>query len=107
MQKIKKGDTVEVIAGKDLGAKGEVLVMLPKEERVVVERVNIVKRHRKPRQTGGRAPQQGIQEFEAPLHISNVMLVCKQCGETTRVGFHFNEEKRKVRFCKKCKQDID
>jgi large subunit ribosomal protein L24 len=106
MQKIKKGDTVEVIAGKDIGVQGQVLVVLPKEDRVVVEQVNIIKRHRKPRQVG-RTQQKGIQEYEAPIHISNVMLICKQCGEATRVGFRFNEEQRKVRFCKKCKQDIE
>jgi large subunit ribosomal protein L24 len=105
MQKIKKGDTVEVIAGKDLGTQGRVLSIIPKENRVVVEKVNIVTKHRKPRQVG-RGQQQGIQKFEAPIDLSNVMLVCQNCGEATRVGFRFTDEGRKERFCKKCKATI-
>jgi large subunit ribosomal protein L24 len=107
MQRIKKGDTVEVIAGKDLGSRGEVLRVLPKDERVVVERVNIVKKHQKPQRAGRGQTQPGIIEFEAPINLSNVQLVCTQCQSKTRVNYHINEEGRKVRVCKKCKQDID
>jgi large subunit ribosomal protein L24 len=107
MNRIKKGDTVEVIAGKDLGQQGEVLTVLPKDNRVVVARVNIVKKHQKPRQAGRQQTQPGIVEFEAPFDLSNVMLVCTQCKQSTRVGFRVNEEGVKVRVCKKCKQDID
>jgi large subunit ribosomal protein L24 len=107
MQRIRKGDTVEVIAGKDLGRRGEVVRVLPKDDRVVVNQINIVKRHTRPRQGPGGQVQQGILEKEAPLHLSNVMLVCTQCSKRTRVGFRINEEGRKVRFCKKCQQDID
>ena len=107
MQRIKKGDTVEVIAGKDLGQQGAVLRVLPKFDRVVVEGVNIAKKHQKPRQAGNQQTQAGIIEFEAPLHLSNVMLVCTQCKNATRVNFRLNEEGHKVRVCKKCKQDID
>ncbi len=107
MQRIKKGDTVKVIAGKDKGVEGQVLRVLPKDNRVVVERVNVVKKHQKPVQAGNQQTRPGIIEFEAPLHASNVMLVCTQCKQPTRVGFRINEEGRKVRVCKRCKQDID
>lgn len=108
MQKIKKGDTVEVIAGKDNGRRGAVLTIFPKENRVVVERVNIVKKHQRQQATGGRQQQRpGIVEFEAPIDLSNVMLVCKNCGERTRVGFRIDEEEKKVRVCRKCNGDID
>ena len=107
MQKIRKGDTVEVIAGKDRGQRGAVLIVLPKEHRVVVERVNIVKKHQKQQQTGGRTPvAAGIIEFEAPISLSNVMLVCKSCDKRTRVGIRENEEKRLVRYCKQCGQEV-
>lgn len=107
MQRIKKGDTVQVIAGKDLGQQGKVLGVILKTDRVTVERINIAKKHQKPRQAGNQQTQPGIVEFEAPLHMSNVMLVCTQCNQATRVGFRINEENRKVRVCKKCGQDID
>jgi|SRR4051812_44908416 len=107
MQKIKKGDKVEIIAGKDKGQQGNVLRMIKKEERLVVEAHNLVKKHRKAQQQGQQAVQAGIIEKEAPLHISNVMLVCTQCGQPTRVGFHENAQGRRVRVCKKCNQDID
>ena len=107
MQRIKRGDTVEVIAGKDKGTRGEVLRVLPKQERVVVELVNIVKKHQRPVQAGRAQVQPGIIEFEAPIHWSNVMLVCPQCGNKTRVGFRYTVDGVKVRYCKKCDQDID
>ncbi len=107
MQRIKRGDTVEVIAGKDIGARGEVLRVIPKENRVVVAQVNIAKKHQRPMQAGRQQVQPGIIEFEAPLHLSNVMLVCTQCDERTRVGFRINEDGEKVRVCRKCGADID
>lgn len=107
MQRIKKGDTVEVIAGKDKGSRGEVLRVVPKAEGVVVERVNIAKKHQRPVQAGRGQVQPGIIEFEAPIHLSNVMLVCPQCESATRVGFRVNEDGSKVRVCRKCGQDID
>lgn len=106
MQRIKKGDTVEVIAGKDIGQRGEVLSVLPKVNRVVVEKVSIVKKHQKQQQTRSGV-RQGIVQFEAPIDLSNVMLVCKACDQRTRVGFRVNEEGSKVRVCKKCGQDVD
>lgn len=107
MQRIKKGDTVEVIAGKDVGARGEVLRVLRKENRVVVAQVNIAKKHQRPMQAGRQQIQPGIIEFEAPLDLSNVMLICTQCGQPTRVGFRVNEDGVKVRVCRKCGADID
>jgi large subunit ribosomal protein L24 len=106
MQRIKRGDTVEVIAGKDQGLRGEVLRVLPKDEGVVVERVNIVKKHQKPMQAGRGQIQPGIIEFEAPIHLSNVMLVCPQCEKATRVGFRVDEDGTKVRVCRACGNDI-
>ena len=107
MQRIKKGDTVKVIAGKDRGQQGQVLRVLPKNNRVVVEQVNIVKKHQKRQQAGSQQTQPGIIEFEAPMDLSNVQLICTQCKLPTRVGFRINEEGHKVRVCKHCNQDID
>lgn len=107
MQRVKKGDTVEVIAGKDLGARGTVLTVLPKEDRVVVERVNILKRHRKARQAGNQQIPAQIVEFEGPIHLSNVMVVCPSCGKKARVGFRVRDDGFKVRVCKQCDKDIE
>ena len=107
MQNIKKGDTVQVIAGKDLGQQGTVLHVLPKANRVIVERVNIVKKHQRAQQAGNQQIPAGIIEKEAPMNLSNIQLVCTQCKQRTRVSFRINEEGRKVRVCKHCKQDID
>ena len=102
MQRIQQGDMVEVIAGKDKGVRGEVVRVLKKEKRVIVNGVNIMKRHRKARPApGGQQIPAQIIEFEAPLHISNVMLVCPESDERTRVGFRFTDDGRKVRYSKK------
>ena len=102
--KIKKGDRVKVIAGKDKDKEGLVLRSLPKRQRVVVEKVNIAKKAMRPTQQN---PQGGITSIEAPIHVSNVMLVCPECKEATRVGSRVNEDGKKVRVCKKCGKDID
>jgi large subunit ribosomal protein L24 len=107
MRKIKKGDKVEVIAGKDLGERGEVVTVMVKDSRVVVSGVNIGKKHEKARQVGNRQIPAQIVEFNAPLHVSNVMLVCPSCDKASRVGFRFKDDGRKVRFCKACNADID
>jgi large subunit ribosomal protein L24 len=111
MQRIKKDDTVEVIAGKDKGTRGKVLRVVTKNNKVVVEKVNIAKKHQKRQQQQQRDGQQtgGILEFEAPLDASNVMLVCTNCNKRTRVGFRITDEGRKVRVCKhpECGKDID
>jgi len=104
---IKKGDTVEVISGDDWGLQGTVQWMLPKRNRAVVSGVNIVKKHQRPIRAGRGQVQPGIIEFEAPIHASNVMLVCPQCGQRTRVGFVRQEDGRKVRVCKRCGEAID
>lgn len=107
MQRIKKGDTVEVIAGKDLGERGPVVSVLVKEERVVVEGVNVLKRHEKAKQAGRQQVKAQIVEFNGPIHLSNVMLVCPSCDKASRIGFKVREDGTKTRFCKKCSADID
>ena len=101
---VKKGDRVKVIAGKDKGKEGEIIRALPKKGRVVVEKVNVVKKAMRPTQAN---PQGGISSIEAPINASNVMLVCPSCKAATRVGHRFDEEGKKHRVCKKCGKDID
>lgn len=107
MQRIKVGDTVEVIQGRDRGVRGEVFRVIPKKDRVVVDRVNVMKKHQQAQQAGRRTTQAGIVEFEAAIHLSNVMLVCPQCDQRTRVGFRVDDDSMKVRVCRKCGEDID
>jgi large subunit ribosomal protein L24 len=102
--RIRKDDTVIVIAGKDKGSSGRVLKVMPKEERVVVEGVNLVKRHTKP---DIAHPQGGVVSKEAPLHISNVQLRDPKTGKPTRVGFKVNDKGRKVRVAKGSGVEID
>ena len=102
--KIRKNDTVIIIAGKDRGKSGKVRLALPKEDRVVVEGVNMIKRHSRAR---GAARQAGIIELEAPLHASNVMLICNKCNKPTRVSLRSLEDGRKARFCRSCNEIID
>jgi large subunit ribosomal protein L24 len=104
---IKKGDTVEVISGNDLGFRGTVQRLLPKKNRVVVAGVNVVKKHQRPVRAGRSEVQAGVIEFEAPISISNVMLVCSHCDERTRVSFSQQEDGSKVRVCKRCGEVID
>jgi large subunit ribosomal protein L24 len=104
--KIRKGDTVEVVTGENKGERGTVQRLIGKDDRVVVSGVNIVKKHQKPRQAGRGQTQAGIIEFEAPIHLSNVMLVCPKCGEPTRVGYFINESNVKTRICKRCQSEI-
>ncbi len=101
---VKKGDTVIITAGKDKGKKGKVLSASPKEDRVVVEGVNMVKRHTKPTQ---KVMQGGIIEKASPVHCSNVMLVCSRCGKPSRTGMKVLENGQIVRMCKKCGEVID
>jgi len=100
---IHAGDKVKVIAGKDKGKEAKVLAALPYKQRVIVERINMVKKATRPTQ---RNQQGGILEIEAPIHVSNVMLVCPSCSQPTRVGRKRIEGTR-VRVCKKCGNDID
>ena len=106
--RIKVGDEVEVISGDDKGLRGTVQRIQPKSNRLVVNGINMVKKHQKPRPTGGRTPTQGgIIEFEAALDASNVMLVCPHTGEPTRIGIRRDEVGRVIRYSKKSGQDID
>ena len=107
MKRIKTGDTIVVIAGKDIGVRGEVVRVLHKRNRVVVNGVNTMKRHRKARQVGNQQIPAQIVDFDAPIHISNVMLVDPKTGEPTRVGFKFTEDGRKVRYAKKSGNILD
>lgn len=102
--RIRKDDTVIVIAGKDKGRSGRVLMVMPKEERVVVEGVNMVRRHTKP---DIAHPQGGVVSKEAPLHLSNVALRDPKTGKPTRVGFKVNDKGRKVRVAKVSGVEID
>ena len=102
--KIRKNDTVLVIAGKDKGKKGKVRFAYPKKEKIIVEGINFIKKHSKAR---GQVRQAGIIDLEAPLHVSDVMLLCQKCNRPTRIGFTFLEDGRKVRICRSCKEVID
>ncbi len=123
--KIKKGDTVEVIAGNDKGMRGTVHRVIPgrvqlrrraqkgtrsappdhSKDRIVVSGVNLVKKHQRP--TGDVRTQVGIIEREGPIHVSNVALVCPHCQQRTKVGYQILETGVKVRFCKSCSQTVD
>ena len=102
--KVKKGDKVQVIAGKDKGKQGTILRSVPTRNRVVVEGCGIVKKAVRPTQQN---PQGGIMSIEAPIHVSNVMVICPECKQPTRVSHRKNEAGKNVRVCKKCGKDID
>ena len=101
--KIKKDDKVIILSGKYKNKKGKVLKVIPKDGRIIVEGVNIVKKHRRPKKQGEKG--QRI-EVASPIDISNAMLICPKCGKNTRVGYKVLENKEKVRVCKKCEQEI-
>jgi large subunit ribosomal protein L24 len=101
---IKKGDTVLVLSGKDKDKKGRVLAIFPSKQKLIVEGVNIVKKHQKPSR---KYPQGGIIEKEGLIHTSKVMLVCPKCDKPTRIGARILEDGKKVRVCKKCKEVIE
>ena len=106
--RIKVNDEVEVIAGNYKGVRGAVQRVFPDKGRVVVAGVNVVKKHQKAQQTGGRSKAQGgIIEFEAPIAVSNVMLVDPKTGELTRIGLRRDEDGRQVRYAKKSGEDLD
>lgn len=101
---VKKGDNVLVLAGKDKGKKGKIIKVLPKEQRAVVEGVNMVKKHQKPT---AAAPQGGIIEKEMPIAASNLLPICGKCHKATRVGHTILADGNKVRVCKKCNEILD
>jgi large subunit ribosomal protein L24 len=101
---VRKGDTVEIIAGKHRGKRGKILQVIPKSGKLIIEGVNIVKRHSKPTQ---KLPQGGIVEKEAPLYSARVMLVCPKCGQASRVGHGYLGDGTKIRVCKNCGEQIE
>ena len=101
--KLRRGDLVEVMAGKDQGKQAKIARVLPQKRLVIVEGVNTAKRHQKPQ---GQTMQGGIIDKDMPIDASNVMIVCSSCGEPTRVGYRFNDEGEKIRTCRKCEGDI-
>jgi large subunit ribosomal protein L24 len=106
--KIKKGDLVQVITGKDKGKQGKVVVAFPREDRVIVEGVNRVKKHVKAGQTQRGSKTGGIITTEAPIHVSNVMLVVEKDGKkvTTRIGHRFDDDGNKIRVARRTGEDI-
>jgi large subunit ribosomal protein L24 len=102
---IRRNDTVVVTAGKDSGKRGRVLKVLPVENRLIVEGVNIIRRHTRPNPQ--RNVKGGIVEREAALHASNVQLVCPECGARTRIGHRVLNDGRKIRICRKCEGVVD
>ncbi len=102
--KIRKDDKVIVLAGKERGKIGTVLKVDPEKERVIIEKVNMVKKHAK---ASTQTAQGGIIEKEAPLNISDVMIVCNKCAEPTRIGKRILEDGSKIRVCKKCGETMD
>ncbi len=107
MQRIKKGDKVEIIAGKDKGERGEVIGVFPKENRVTVQGLNMLKKHQKARQAGRQQVPAQILDFEGKMDLSNVMLVCPKCDKSVRVGFKVRDDGYKVRVCRKCSAEIE
>ena len=104
MTYLKKNDQVEVIAGKDKGRVGKVLRVLREDNKAVVERINLIKRHTKPQEMN----QQGqIVEKEAPIHVSNLQLICPECTKTGRIGKKVLDDGSKVRYCKSCGESIE
>ncbi len=101
--RIRKGNLVEIITGKEAGKRGKVLRVFPKQQRVAVEKLNLIKRHTKPTQQN---PQGGIVEREGTVHVTNIMLVCNRCNRRVRVGHKILDTGQKVRICRKCGEEI-
>lgn len=104
MKKIKLSDQVEVIAGKDKGRIGKVIRAYRDDHKVIVEKINMIKRHTKPSMVN---QQGGIIEKESPVDISNLLLICPKCSKAVRVGFKSLDDGTKVRFCKKCGESVE
>jgi large subunit ribosomal protein L24 len=102
--KIRKNDNVLIVAGKDKGKKGKVRKALPDKDKVIVEGLNLIKRHSK---TKGKTRQAGIIELEGPVPISNVMIICNKCNKPARVGYRILEDGSKARYCHNCSEIID
>ena len=104
MSHVRRGDTVAVIAGRERGKRGKVLRVLPVAGRVIVEKVNMMKKHQRPTQ---KLRQGGIIEREGPLALSNVLVVCPRCDKPSRTGVKILTDGRKVRTCRRCNESID
>lgn len=102
-KRLKKGDTIKVIAGKEKGKTGKILSTIVARDRVVVEKINLIKRHKKADAKG----KGGIVEKEGSIHISNVMYLCSKCGTGVRLGYKIMEDGKKVRVCTKCRETLD
>jgi large subunit ribosomal protein L24 len=101
---VKKNDLVKVIAGKEKGKSGRILRVLPRKNRIIIEKINFVKKHSRP---SGQTRQGGIIEREAPINVSNVMVVCEKCNVPVRIGKKILDDGKKVRMCKKCGEVLD
>ena len=101
--KLKKGDRVQVLQGKDRGKTGDITRVLPAKNKVIVDGINVAKKHQKPTRS---TMQGGIIDKEMPMPVSNVAIVCPSCGKPTRVGYRFEPDGTKVRICRKCEGDI-
>ncbi|MBU0730020.1 MAG: 50S ribosomal protein L24 [Proteobacteria bacterium] len=104
LSKIKLNDQVEVIAGKDKGRVGKVIKIVSNSNKALVEKVNMIKRHTKPNMA---SQQGGIIDKEAPIHVSNLKIICPKCSKTARVGKKILEDGSKVRVCKKCGESVE
>lgn len=102
--KIRRGDMVVVVTGRERGKRGKVLRVMPEKSRVLVEHVNMIKRHQKPTQ---KLRQGGIIEREGPIHLSNVQVVCTRCNQPSRTGVKVLDDGRKTRVCRRCHESID
>jgi len=102
LSKLKKGDTVKVLSGKDKGKTGKILRVIPEKDRIIVEKVNLIKKHKRPDQK----VKGGILEKEAPLHVSKVGLLCSKCNKAVRVRSKVMDDGKKVRVCAKCNDVI-
>ena len=101
--KLKKGDNIKVISGNDRGKSGKILAALPADGRIVVEGVNMKKKHMKPRQQGKKGE---LVRIPAPFPVSRAMLICLKCGKAAKIGYRINESGRKSRVCKKCGGEV-
>jgi large subunit ribosomal protein L24 len=102
-KRLKKGDTVKVITGKEKGKTGKILSTIPAKKRVIVEKINLIKRHQRPDAKG----KGGIVEKEGAIHVSNVMYLCDKCGSGVRVGYKILDDGKKARVCAKCHEILD
>jgi len=104
MRTVRKGDQVKVIAGNERGKEGEVLQVITQKNRILIRGINLTKRHQRPT---ARQREGGIIEREGSIHISNVLIICPECDQPTRVGFKQNDEGIKVRTCRKCGEEFE